>query len=373
VVATTVSTGSDGDRYIGGSTANAMIPATSVTGDLEVQFKVRLSDFTPAATAAIAGKNGSAGQRGWWAQFRTDGLIEYSWSNDGTALVSVVSSVAPSVVDGADIWVRVTHDIDNGATGNDVKFWTSTDGVTWTQLGTTRTTAGVTSIFDNSATPFQLLGRGGGVVADSGVRGYALRVLNGIGGPPRVDLDMDFLPLTGMTFLDFCGTTVTVATTGSRAGALGFAIFDGSLAGSGISYAGDDTRFPLLVPVTTDLAFINYGHTGGTTSGANYLPSFTSLRQRIESQAPFAHIMACIQNPQGAPRTTDQINAHADRQASIKTSMLGIGYGILDFYKSFIDNGGSLAVLLSDGVHPADPAGYAIDLSVAKAAFGPVT
>jgi hypothetical protein len=56
-----------------------------------------------------------------------------------------------AVPDGSVKWIRATLDIDNGAAGNDVKFYTSGDGQTWAQLGTTVTTAGVTSIFGGNA------------------------------------------------------------------------------------------------------------------------------------------------------------------------------------------------------------------------------
>ena len=48
--------------------------------------------------------------------------------------------------------VRVTLDVDNGAGGVDVKFWTApTMAGPWTQLGTTQTSAGVSSVFNGNA------------------------------------------------------------------------------------------------------------------------------------------------------------------------------------------------------------------------------
>ena len=46
--------------------------------------------------------------------------------------------------------MRGTLDVDDGAGNRVYKFYTSTTGRTWTQLGATVTTAGTTSIFDGT-------------------------------------------------------------------------------------------------------------------------------------------------------------------------------------------------------------------------------
>lgn len=91
---------------------------------------------------------------GFYFAINSNGTLNYRWSPDGTSasLISISSTVAPKYSTNRPIWYRVTHDIDNGASGNDVKFWTAEwDGTNneptqWTQLGATVTTAGVTQI-----------------------------------------------------------------------------------------------------------------------------------------------------------------------------------------------------------------------------------
>lgn len=125
--------------------------AVSITGDLSVRIKAAMTDWTPAAVACLVAKWGAAGQRSYKLEVLTDGKLRLSWTTDGTTVISKDSTVAPTVTNGAELWVMATHDVDNGAAGNDVKFWTSADGVSWTQLGTTVTTGGTTSHFDSTA------------------------------------------------------------------------------------------------------------------------------------------------------------------------------------------------------------------------------
>src|SRR3546814_18406335 len=82
-------------------------------------------------------------------QVFTSGTLRLIWTTDGTAgtQVSATSTVAPTIANGDDLWIRVKFDVDNGAGGNDALFQTSTNGVTWTHLGNVVTQAGVTLVF----------------------------------------------------------------------------------------------------------------------------------------------------------------------------------------------------------------------------------
>lgn len=144
----------DGDGY-------ASCPDTvplSFSNDIDVRVRVRPDDLTPAAVQHFAGKWNSFGtnQRTWRFGIDTSGNLVYAWSANGTA-ATTITSAAPNLTAGADVWVRVTQDIDNGASGNDVRFYVSYDdtndhtAVTWTQVGTVTTTAGVASLFDSTA------------------------------------------------------------------------------------------------------------------------------------------------------------------------------------------------------------------------------
>ena len=71
--------------------------------------------------------------------------------------------------------------MDNTAAGWDLKFYTSSDGVAWTQLGSTITTATITSIADGT----QILAvgsTGAGITRINGGKIHYAEIRSGIGG-----------------------------------------------------------------------------------------------------------------------------------------------------------------------------------------------
>jgi hypothetical protein len=131
--------------------------ALHIVGDIDIRLKVGLADWTPATTGFFIAKLETAGQFAWDFALNGTGaasVFRYRWSADGTAVTTKVATVATGVTDGSIKWVRVTHDVDNGASGNDIKFWLSDDNVTYTQVGATVTTAGTTSIYPGTSNVF---------------------------------------------------------------------------------------------------------------------------------------------------------------------------------------------------------------------------
>lgn len=74
------------------------------------------------------------------------------WSTDGSTSEQETSTVAPTPDDSGELVLAAELDVDNGASGHDVRFWTapSVDGP-WTQLGDTITGAGTSSIASSAA------------------------------------------------------------------------------------------------------------------------------------------------------------------------------------------------------------------------------
>jgi hypothetical protein len=145
--------------YLPGATGNyASAPdsaALSITGDIDIKAWVALDDWTPAATAFVVAKwNTTGNQRSYYLAVLTSGelrLITDSLGTGGAGQVSGTSTVATGVTDRSAKWIRATLDVDNGAGSRVYKFYLSDNGTAWTQLGTTVTTAGTTSIFDSTA------------------------------------------------------------------------------------------------------------------------------------------------------------------------------------------------------------------------------
>lgn len=136
--------------YLPGITGNYLTAADSaalsVTSDITIDILVALDDWTPTLNQILFSKsNATSDQRGYVFFVDTTGKLQLQLSADGINIVSGVSSVVTGITDGTIKWLRVTWN--NGT--NITKFFTSNDGVIWTQLGADVAQA-LTGIFDSS-------------------------------------------------------------------------------------------------------------------------------------------------------------------------------------------------------------------------------
>lgn len=190
--------------------------AISILSDSSLRVRVAPNDWTPAAIAFLDGQWGAAGQRARKLELLTDGKLRYSWTTNGTTVIAKDSTVSVGFADGSTNFVMATHDVDNGATGNDVKFWTSADGSNWTQLGTTVTTAGVTSVANSNAA----LSVGAEADGTTGVWAgriyYAdVRATSGTGGAAAAAFEPNLGSRTSLTWNASTGELWTVGQSGS--------------------------------------------------------------------------------------------------------------------------------------------------------------
>ncbi|MFD9398338.1 hypothetical protein ACFWA4_05895 [Streptomyces sp. NPDC060011] len=156
--------------------------ALDITGDIDVRARISMDDWTPATDTAIVGKYNTTGnQRSYLLSVLTTGALNFQWSEDGTVQKTKTSSIATGFTDGTAHWIRATLDVDNGASNADVKFYTSEDGTTWTQLGTTQQNGATTSIFSGSAI-LELGSRSAGTAANMAGKFFSAQVLNGLDG-----------------------------------------------------------------------------------------------------------------------------------------------------------------------------------------------
>jgi hypothetical protein len=123
----------------------------SITGDIEVRVDAHLILYRDTSWY-LASKWDSAGnQRSWLLRVEYDGTLRWYWTADGSTQLYAASTVPLETRTGR-VAVAVTHDVNNGAAGNTVRFWTapSMDGP-WTALGNPVVTAGTTSLYDSTA------------------------------------------------------------------------------------------------------------------------------------------------------------------------------------------------------------------------------
>ena len=197
--------------------------ANSITGDIDIRAKVALDDWTPPiASFAVAKRTGSGNQRSYSLHIGTTGRINFSYSMDGVNVTITTSTVAPTVSNGAALWIRATADVDDGASPNNhvVTFYTSADydpitGTgTWTQLGDVVTGSGAISFF-NSTSPVELGSTDNGASGLLAGKVYYVEIRNGIGGPVVVKFDARRFSSSNTTMTAETGEVWTLNQSGS--------------------------------------------------------------------------------------------------------------------------------------------------------------
>jgi hypothetical protein len=155
------------------STPNAA--ANQITGDIDIRAQTNRS--TNPAVSNLVSKWDATG--GYYLGFNNGSLVFVC--NPG---IFAQSSTTDPTADGTIHWVRATRT----ATTGDVNFYTSTDGITYTQLGTTQTsTAGNM----NASNDVVRIGARDNLGANGAFQGkiYRATIANSIGGTPVVDFN----------------------------------------------------------------------------------------------------------------------------------------------------------------------------------------
>ncbi len=182
--------------------------ANSITGDIDVRARAAAVDWTSAGSGSFMAKRVDGGsQQSWDFAHTTTGALTFGWSLTGSGMAYATSSVVTGFADGAVHYVRATR---SAATG-DIKFYTSPDGVVWTQLGATRTST-VGALFDSNAA----IEVGAHRVANGSLfvgTIYRAQLLNGIDGPVVVD----FNPASHVSGATWASETGEVWTTNGNA------------------------------------------------------------------------------------------------------------------------------------------------------------
>jgi hypothetical protein len=277
---------------------------------------------------------------------RNDGKLDFIYSTDGLAGVTKLSSAAVAFTDGTAGWVRVVHDVDNGAAGNDVLFYTSTDGVSWVQLGTTQTTAGTVTRFSttNEITAGMRGLSGFNTFLDG--RFYYLDVRTGISG-------YDTVPNFPDMWIRRLATSTQVAS-----GSPTLLMLDGCVSSQSIvGYHSNSTRrVKMLYPGGQRLLIINSGH---NETPSTWIADLSSYITYVKSVLTLAPIVVLGQNAtlQGASLTPDQqsvyyraaIGADALAWAATQNGVYGV-----DIWPTL--NSPSAQTL--DGLHPTATSSY---------------
>lgn len=184
----------------------------AVTGDLDLRVDMALDTWR--STQELAARYQTSGDnRAWALDINSSGAVLFLWSPDGTfaSRISVTSTAAVPAYSGQRIALRVTLDVDNGASGNTTTFYyaRTLDQDDWQQLGDPVITSGTTSVFDGAA---QLEFGSSTGLADPGASGraYGLQLRDGIDGTLAVDLDTSVAGVGATSFTDDSGLVWSV-------------------------------------------------------------------------------------------------------------------------------------------------------------------
>lgn len=172
--------------------------ALSITGDITVLVRVALDDWTPAGFVGLCGKWGSSTTKSYVLGVQTGntGKLQFSVSTNGSAQTDVVSSIAPTIADGASLLVLASWRASDGRT----QFFTASGAIAnpvasdFTQLGTDQT-GNVGSLHDN-ASVVEVGSVTTGTVSNAIGNFYRAKIYNGIfstaafGGTLQFDADL---------------------------------------------------------------------------------------------------------------------------------------------------------------------------------------
>lgn len=182
--------------------------ALDVSGDLDLRIDQAANDYTPAAAQILMAKDGGAPNRSWIFRIDVGGGLAVQVTTDGSTLITKTSTVSTTLGDLSRRWLRVVVDVDNGAGGWDVLFYTSPDGQSWTQLGATVTTATPITLFTGTG-QLEIGSNNGGANRYSGLI-YRAQIYSGIAGTLVFDANFSTFTKLAATGAESSANAATV-------------------------------------------------------------------------------------------------------------------------------------------------------------------
>lgn len=346
-----IQTGTAGVRYLDCDSGTAGLrldtgASTHLSGVIDVRVKVREASWTPAAGSGFScfvAKGSASPAISWRFGIANSGLLNFFYSTAGTVSVGIGSTANVStagVTPGSTKWMRCLFNPDDGGGNRVTKFYTSDDGVTWTQLGATVTTAGAVVVFNESTVGYQL-----GSLDTSlspGLDIFEVQVRNGEDGPNVVPAVPDFWGIYG-------GATTNATISGAPV----LTLVNGSHPGATIAYLSDVTRLPKMTPDYGQVAIFTSGsHNETRKMGTYWISTYTAWITAIRDRLPHGALIPLTQNPELAAAQYQLM--HAQRRMDLVAWARSAGYDHIDIYAAFIADGRDLAsVLLGDTIHPS--------------------
>jgi hypothetical protein len=142
----------------------AYYSALNIAADMVVEVSTALHDWATASVATLAARIHGGANAAWSLQVQSNAM-KFTWFSAGTH--TVTSSTTFAIAANTRMWMRVEYIKNTGSGSYSVKFFTSSDGVTYGQLGATMTGASTGDISDTVSSVslgIQELGTNGGAL-----------------------------------------------------------------------------------------------------------------------------------------------------------------------------------------------------------------
>jgi hypothetical protein len=195
-------------------------PALSITGDITIDVKVALDAWTGLAEVLVR-KMASTTIRSYGMDISSSGRPILYTSPDGSTLLTDTATAATGFANGSVGWVRGSMQVNDGSGNRVVKFYTSSDGLIWTQLGSTVTvSSGAISIFQ-TASALEVGSTFMGTSTNAAGKFYEVKVYNSYleaaAGTPVFDADFTAKAFGANSFTESSANAATVSITGTVA------------------------------------------------------------------------------------------------------------------------------------------------------------
>lgn len=195
------------------STPDATALRFGTTNSMTIDCQVSLPSWAPASQEVFFSKLGT--NTGYEFAITTGGALVVTWGSGSAFPSKNTGAAVVSGTAGQKLWVRLSFSLSGGTMT--IKFYTSSDGTSWTQLGTTQTQA-ATSLTDDSTIP-AISTRAGGAQFPTPGSFYEVRVYNsalGSGsGTPVFDANFATKPFGANTFTESSSNAATVTINGT--------------------------------------------------------------------------------------------------------------------------------------------------------------
>lgn len=337
--------GSATNRYANIVTSGLYYPYQNIPlsgSDVEIRCFINATNYANGSTQHLIGKYKSGVATNIRLAITSTGLLQLIWapSPDGSVQVlknSTVTLPSVGITNGQDLWVRATLDVDNGSSGSDVKFYYSTTNSSYTQLGSTVTTAGVTNVYTGDTLNFEVAVNTPNLNQFVGKFYYA-EIRDGIGGPIVTPPSLE-------SWIRYSSTAVTWI------GNPTLSMYIGGQSGATIQQLQDPTRVKKMIPMDQfSSVLIADGHNDSLNFGINYLGLWDSWLSIIKSRVKTGDIFVINENPRKSP--SNLFYEQAKRQGQLNSWAHKNGLKNINVHKAFIQCPNYSYLIQSDGIHP---------------------